>query len=262
MAKADIWMPLFIGDYLADTTRLTTEQHGAYLLLIMDYWRNGPAPDDDAILANITKLAAKDWKRVKPALVGFFQVDGGAWKHGRIERELTDASKSKEKAEQKAKKAAEARWAKEASSATNKHASGDAPSNATSMPQAMPEQCPSPSPLPIKAKSTAESAPATRLPADWKPRQDEIEFCKTERPDLNPMATADRFRDYWVGVPGVKGRKADWTATWRNWVRNEKRSYDAGRDADRRRHANDRTAAAAAVFGDGEPQDRRIIDVN
>jgi hypothetical protein len=34
--------------------------------------------------------------------------------------------------------------------------------------------------------------------------------------------TAERFRDYWIAQPGVKGRKADWSATWRNWVRNEK----------------------------------------
>ena len=27
------------------------------------------------------------------------------------------------------------------------------------------------------------------------------------------------FRDYWIGVAGAKGRKADWRATWRNWVR-------------------------------------------
>jgi uncharacterized protein YdaU (DUF1376 family) len=30
---------------------------------------------------------------------------------------------------------------------------------------------------------------------------------------------ADRFRDYWISVPGAKGRKADWQATWRNWIR-------------------------------------------
>lgn len=29
----------------------------------------------------------------------------------------------------------------------------------------------------------------------------------------------DRFQDYWTAVPGQKGRKLDWLATWRNWIR-------------------------------------------
>ncbi len=61
----------------------------------------------------------------------------------------------------------------------------------------------------------------SRLPADWKPSDIEVQFCKTERPDLDPAKTADRFRDYWKAQPGAKGVKLDWTATWRNWVRNE-----------------------------------------
>jgi hypothetical protein len=64
----------------------------------------------------------------------------------------------------------------------------------------------------------------SRLPADWFPSETEIQFCKTERPDLDPVKTADRFRDYWISQPGSKGIKTDWTATWRNWVRNETRS--------------------------------------
>jgi len=32
-------------------------------------------------------------------------------------------------------------------------------------------------------------------------------------------AQAERFRDYWLGKTGKDGAKADWLATWRNWVR-------------------------------------------
>ena len=40
-----------LGDYSKDTAHLTMLEDGAYLLLIMDYWTNGPLPDDDAALA-------------------------------------------------------------------------------------------------------------------------------------------------------------------------------------------------------------------
>lgn len=84
-----------------------------------------------------------------------------------------------------------------------------------------------------KATSKAEAkATASRLPADWSASADDIEFCKAERPDLVPAQTEQRFRDYWIAQPGVKGRKADWPATWRNWVRNERAPHGAaGRTA-------------------------------
>jgi len=55
------------------------------------------------------------------------------------------------------------------------------------------------------------------LPDDWRA------FCRAERPELNPDIVFPRFRDHWIAQPGAKGRKLDWFATWRNWVRNEKR---------------------------------------
>lgn len=157
-AKADIWMPLFIGDYLAGTSRLTTEQHGAYLLLIMDYWKNGALPDNDQILAQIARLAPDAWSMHRAVLEQFFTVSNGQWVHARIEKELDAARSKKAKAKEKAEAAARARWEKERAATESKeecseHATSTAPSAAC----AMHEECPSPSPSPLPSKTQSTS---------------------------------------------------------------------------------------------------------
>jgi uncharacterized protein YdaU (DUF1376 family) len=79
------WMPLYVGDYLGDTGHLTTTQHGAYLLLMMHYWRKGELPDDDRQLSKIAKLPLKTWCEYRPTLQDFFHE---GWKHKRIDVEL------------------------------------------------------------------------------------------------------------------------------------------------------------------------------
>lgn len=69
-------------------------------------------------------------------------------------------------------------------------------------------------------KGEEQRAPAgTHLPPDWEPSAEEREFAATERPDLNVDTEAAKFRDYWRAIPGAKGRRSDWPATWRNWIR-------------------------------------------
>lgn len=98
MTKTDIWMPFYIGDYLSDTMRLSTEQHGAYLLLLMECWKVGSLPDDDEQLACITRLSEERWSKHRKIIQNYFQIEGGIWKNKRVEKELERYMNNKIKA--------------------------------------------------------------------------------------------------------------------------------------------------------------------
>jgi uncharacterized protein YdaU (DUF1376 family) len=88
------WMPLYVGDYLADTQHLTTIQHGAYLLLIMAYWQRGGLPNDEEAIAGICRLNRSQWESNRSAIAKLFL---SGWKHKRIDRELEKAKVLSEK---------------------------------------------------------------------------------------------------------------------------------------------------------------------
>jgi uncharacterized protein YdaU (DUF1376 family) len=104
-------MPIYIGDYLADTGHLSTAQHGAYLLLMMHYWRKGGLPDDDKQLSAIAKLPLRIWLDTKETIQAFFH-DG--WKHKRIEGEIQKRLEVSEKRAAAGSKGGESRGKKEA----------------------------------------------------------------------------------------------------------------------------------------------------
>jgi hypothetical protein len=79
-----------------------------------------------------------------------------------------------------------------------------------------------------KKEEKGNSNRGTRLPVDFVLPEDWIGFCQQYRKDLNPQSVFEEFKDYWTALPAGKGTKADWTATWRNWVRRQsapKQSY-------------------------------------
>lgn len=211
--KADIWMPLYIADYLADTAYLTTEQSGAYLHLLMAYWRNGPPPDNDAILASITKLSPDAWSNARASLEHYFYVSEGRWRNKRADEEIDKAKGNRQKAHDKAAKAAAARWAKQEEMIG-------------ALPQAKPEQslkvCPSPSPKKEPSLRSGSAAKrGTRLPADWTlPYDWSAEAQVIGIPNGAVPVEAAKFRDYWCAKSGKDATKVDWLATWRNWCRN------------------------------------------
>ncbi len=97
---------------------------------------------------------------------------------------------------------------------------------------------------------------ATRLPADWMPNDDEVNYCKTKRPDLQWQQVAENFRDYWIAQADARAKKTDWSATWRTWVRNEKglkKPYESLKDQQNRQMAEN-------IFG--SVRHDAIIDLN
>jgi uncharacterized protein YdaU (DUF1376 family) len=111
MADTPLWMPLYVDDYMGATQRLTCEQHGAYLLLIMDYWRNGPPPDDDDVLMQIVRLDRARWRKHRPVLAKLFQIEGGEWRHKRVDAELDRGRQVIEQKREAGRRSAEARKA-------------------------------------------------------------------------------------------------------------------------------------------------------
>jgi uncharacterized protein YdaU (DUF1376 family) len=78
-------MPFYVGDYLADTGHLSAAENGAYLLLIMHYWRTGNIPPDDEMRRRVSRMTHREWQRSRETVLSFFSPDG---KHKRVDEEL------------------------------------------------------------------------------------------------------------------------------------------------------------------------------
>jgi uncharacterized protein YdaU (DUF1376 family) len=116
--KPDAWMPLYVGDWDSDTRHLDCEQDGAYGRLVRHYWRNGPLPDDDAMLARIVGMELKRWRKVRTVLAPFFVIEGGQWRHHRVEAELAKWTQRRAKAIERARAGGRAKAAKSSASST------------------------------------------------------------------------------------------------------------------------------------------------
>lgn len=81
-----------------------------------------------------------------------------------------------------------------------------------------------------------------RLPDGWVPPTDVVAQMRSEHPHVDVKAEHAKFCDYWRAQPGAKGRKADWVATWRNWIR---------RTAEQQPTRNGHTPPAARKVGVG-----------
>ncbi|MDX1974440.1 MAG: DUF1376 domain-containing protein [Rickettsiales bacterium] len=111
MSQAPI-MPFYTDAYLADCHHLSTEEHGAMLLILLHSWRqNGkPLPDDEAMMCRVVKAKNRThWKKLRSALLPFFDVSDGHWRQKKLEQTWKEVSEKIAVNRAKGKKGGEAR---------------------------------------------------------------------------------------------------------------------------------------------------------
>lgn len=79
---------------------------------------------------------------------------------------------------------------------------------------------------PAPAKRKKADPKGHRLPDDFTVTDDMRAWAAEKAPGAG-WDDHEAFCDYWRGIPGARGRKTDWVATWRNWMR--KASAEPGR---------------------------------
>lgn len=85
-------LPFFTDAFIGDTTHLTAEETGAYLMLLFIEWRTDDCtlPDDDKILARYARTTFQRWLNIRSTVMSFFQKDSnGRW----FQRRLVDEKK-------------------------------------------------------------------------------------------------------------------------------------------------------------------------
>lgn len=163
--KAKVWFPFYVGDYLADTMHLTTQEHGAYLLILCHQWRQGHI--DEAELTSVCRLDADTWSNTYVRLKKLLSIDQeGRWFSSRLDREKAAWTEKHEKAREKARKAIETRWSRQRERKAKGNPTAnkmDTPSITSTDTQVLPENYPSPSPVNPPSLRSGEAGAASPL---------------------------------------------------------------------------------------------------
>lgn len=222
------YMKLFIADYLGDTMHLSTEEHGAYLLLLMAMWRgDGWLPNDPQKLARMARVSPRRWHLIAPTIMPFMVIEGDRVTQARLLREHQEASSISEK------RSTAAKSGKIDKSLEN----NDAASAIAEQKQTYARRVPQPYPDISSETSSLRSAQAsqadgadealqpmprkrgTRLPEDWWPAEHLKAFARQElNDDIACRRETERFKNHWAAAAGNSARKVDWGAAYRNWI--------------------------------------------
>lgn len=105
--KVDVWMPLYVSDFLTATLGWSAEERGHYLTLLMAQWANGGLPSDLKALERISPGVSECW-----AVVGekFPVGTDGRIRNRRLEEHRDKSVQLRQARQERAKRGAKARW--------------------------------------------------------------------------------------------------------------------------------------------------------
>ncbi len=82
-------MPLYVGDFLADTMHLSAIETGIYVRLLMHCWQHKTIPTDNKKLSLIAHCDPRLWHQYRETVLAFFDtVDAFTMQHKRVSAEL------------------------------------------------------------------------------------------------------------------------------------------------------------------------------
>lgn len=204
MADARVWMPFYVGSYIKNTRRLKPAQHGAYLMLMLEYWNEqAPLPDNDEELATIAGMSATEWADTRPKLERFFTIADGAWRHERIDEEIEKANANVARAKQNGKKGGRppkkrvAKNPEETQDQTQKKPTGFSVGSKNGdfqNPDKTQSETPSPSPSPSPLTSNQEPSPSE----DLSNSSDEESSSADRRRDSDDEGLGEQFEVLWA----------------------------------------------------------------
>lgn len=215
------FMPFMIDAYITATTHLTTEEHGAYILLLFAMWRrDGSVPDDDKDIARIVGLPVAKWRRVRERLSDKLICDGSTITQKNLQEIWKKTQEKIEKNKQNG-----ARGGRPKASENNDE------TKANGYDSLKPNESHKNLNQNTLSTKVDKSRRASRLSADWVPNQSDVNEAFGMGLTMQEIDNeAAKFRDYWIAKSGQSATKLDWSATWRNWTRRavESRGGKAG----------------------------------
>jgi uncharacterized protein YdaU (DUF1376 family) len=110
MAKKLPYLPLWTKDFIADTHYLTPAEVGAYVRLLLEAWNQPDCslPDDDTFLRRVVGGDPRSWRKMKPNVMRFWQLNDGHYRQKRLSSEHKNAASRS----RSASKSAKAKWLK------------------------------------------------------------------------------------------------------------------------------------------------------